>query len=188
MKSAIRDSLFFVASLLAGCALPRQGGDAGGTVFSWGQRLPTVYVYQDLIPAENSDAKIEIASVEPVGKDLFLVFSVLFKKDRLPQRVTVEDVTGVAPELFVDDRNPKFMSGALVGNAHVWTWQMGPLAASNWSPAWLHESEHSLRVYRVTIVTGDGRRTVLRQGTDYPVDVKQYIIDALPAAAPGQTE
>jgi len=131
-----------------------------------------------------------VAGLKLVNPDVYLVFSLYSKKGTLPRRVTVEDVAGSAAELFVDDRHPKFIVNPLKPSSETktWVWQMGPLVRTRWRPTWLHDPDESVRVYRFTVVTGDGREVVLNQGMSYPAPVKQYLLKTLPEATPKKSD
>jgi len=171
-----------LVALAAGCALPHYHPDLHkGELVAWDQNLDGTFVFNNFIPADSADARVVIASIEPVGPDLYLVFRVLFKKGVPPRSIQAEDVSDSDPELFVDDQNPGFAIDPAKPslNTRLWEWRMGPLAAIAWRPDWLREPSDTLRTYRFTIVTAGGHKVVLRQATDYPFAVKQFILRKL---------
>jgi hypothetical protein len=172
--------------LLAGCTMPQYGTYTHQVDVAGGETVNIAFAGGRPVPAENDDFRVGVAGLKLVGRDVYLVFSLYSKNGTLPRRVTVEDVAGTSPEQFVDDRNPKFIIDPRKPGAssRTWAWQMGPLVRTQWRPPWFHDPDVSVRVYRFTVVTGDGRQVVLDQGTNYPAQVKEFILKSLPEAPP----
>jgi len=154
-----------------------------GELLAWDQNLDGTFVFNNFIPADSADARVVIASIEPSGQHLYLVFRVLFKKGVPPRSITAEDASDSGPEIFVDDQHPNFAidPGNPSLNTKLWEWRLGPLSATGWRPDWLDEPSDTQRTYRFTIITASGHRVVLRQATDYPFAVKQFILHKLSA-------
>jgi hypothetical protein len=190
MPHTIRRLLLPFIVLFAGCENQQYGTFTRDVDIAGGETLKVAFEYGAPIPAENDDLKVIFASLKPLGPDLFQLFSLQVKNGRLPQSVTVEDVAGDAPELFVEDRHPQFFVDKAKPNAktNLWTWISPSLVKQGWRPAWLNEPDDSFRVYRFTVVTGDGRTLVLYQTTRYPFFIKQLIIKTLGADQPKKDE
>jgi hypothetical protein len=155
-----------------------------------GQTLTVAFWHGQPVQVEDDDVKIIIAGLRPVGRDLFQLFSFQVKKGQLPRRVTIEDVAGDTRELFVDDLHPKFHVNPKKPDekTNVWSWVSPPLSYRNWKPQWIHEPDDSVRVYRFTIVTADGRKLVEDQAVQYPFVIKQLIVRTLGTEAPKKDE
>jgi hypothetical protein len=179
-----------ILTLLAGCVMPQYGTFTHPVDIAGGETIQVPFIAGRPIPAEDDDFRVVIASMRPVGPDLYLLFSLYSKNGSLPRRVIVEDVAGTEPELFVDDHNPEFVAdprNPTVGT-RTWAWKMGPLIRTNWRPTWFHDPDESVRVYRFTVTTADGRTVVLYQGTSYPAPVKAFILKSLPEAPQRRTD
>ncbi len=181
---------FLLLGLLAGCLMPQYGTYTHPVDIVGGETFNVAFNAGRPVLAEDDDFRVGVAGLKLVVPDVYLVFSLYSKKGTLPRRVTVEDVAGNTAELFVDDRHPRFIVNPLKPNSDTktWVWQLGPLIRSQWRPTWFHEPDESVRVYRFTVVTSDGRQVVLNQGMSYPAPVKQFILKALPESAPKRTD
>ena len=154
--------------LLAGCAtgtisikMPISGGDI----------VPLELGKGGFVHAENDDFKIEKALIVLDGKTKQGTFSAEFlaKTGRTPQSVEVVDVSDDTPKPFTTDTHPT------LNKDQKWTWQSDPFTPDPANAKWLFEIENSVRVYRFTIVTSDGRRLVMYEGASYPAFIKTYI-------------
>jgi hypothetical protein len=186
----LRRFALFLSALLAGCVMPQYGTFTRDVEVVGGQTMHFPFVRGLPIPAENNDCRVVIASMRPVGQEIFLLFSLYFKTGKAPQRVTVEDISGTGPELFVDDRSPRFVvdTNHPSVSTRTWAWEKGPLSATNWRPTWFHDPDETVRVYRFTVVTSDGRTVILYQPTSYTEIVKKFILQQLPDSAPKKTD
>jgi hypothetical protein len=142
------------------------------------------------VMAENDDVRIIIASIVPLDGHLIQLFSFTEKRGKLPRSVKVEDATAESPETFVDDQNPQFdpVARAPKTNTPIWKWSSGPLDKIGWNSPWLHDPDETLRVYRFTIVTSDGRKLVMDQVTPYAAFVKTHILKELGPEPPRKDE
>jgi hypothetical protein len=182
----IRRLIFPCFALLAGCEMQQFGTFSREVDIEGGQTITVGFAHGMPVPTEDDDVRVIIASLRPAGKDLFQLFSFVVKNGQLPQRVTVEDVAGDRPELFVDDRNPSFFVDPKKPDAksNIWAWHSPPLTSIHWEPAWLHEGDDSVRVYRFTIIMHDGRKLVEYQAARYTFGIKQLILKTLGTDAP----
>jgi hypothetical protein len=190
MPLTLRWLLIPCAALIAGCEMQQYGTFTRDVDIAGGETLKVSFEYGMPVPAQNDDARVVIASLKPANGGLYQLFSFLEKKGRLPRRVTVEDVAGETAELFVDDLHPKFLVDPRAPDkkTYTWSWISPSLESIGWKPAWLHEPDESVRMYRFTIVADDGRTIVLYQATRYPAVVKEAILKTLGNDRPAKDE
>jgi len=102
-------------------------------------------------------------------KNFTYLFSFQAKHDhaQTPRSVKVDDVTDDVAVNLVDDPHP------VLNKESVWAKQVGPIDPDR--IPWLAEIENSVRIFRFTIVTADGRTLVLYQGASEPAVVKKYL-------------
>jgi hypothetical protein len=72
---------------------------------------------------------------------------------------------------LVDDQHP------VLNKEGIWTTTIGPIDADK--IPWLIEIENSIRIFRFTIVTSDGRTLLLYQAASYPAAIKKYFREEL---------
>jgi len=172
-----------VFALLAGCGtgtysitMPISGGDT----------VPLELNHGGIAPAENDDFKINAARLafDPRSKTANFDFGFTVKRGTAPLRVVVDDVSDDAPAtLYQTDK-------VTLDNGN-WKVKMPSFTPDQKNTKWLFEIESSIRVYRFTFVTPDGRSEIMYQGFNYPAFLKELIRQQLnpnpsatPAAAP----
>lgn len=162
-------ALLLASSLFAaGCV---SSGDVYVMVPIVGGEKLRVPLSQAAPSAKSDDFEVGGANFEPAGPgQQALTFTGKLKllKPATLRRVTIEDVAGEKPVLVVDDPSPQ-PEGA------VWKGLATPLTLSDPRLTWLPSLENSIRVYRFTIETADGRKTVLNQPAMFPAIVKVQI-------------
>jgi hypothetical protein len=170
--------------------MPQYGTFTRAVPIVGGESVQVQFVHGFAAVAENDDFRVGIVGMRPVGQNVFLLFSLYSKHGVLPRRVKVEDISETGPEVFVDDLHPTFVAdpNSPGGLSRTWAWQKGPLIQTDWRPTWFHEPDETVRMYRFTVVTGDGRTEVLDQAMSYPDPVKKFILKALPDKAPAKTD
>jgi hypothetical protein len=169
--------------LLAGCSMPQFGTFTREVDVVGGDSVQVDFNRMGAVMAENDDVKINFATIAPSGQTFIQFFSFTEKRGKLPRSVKVEDVTAEGPETFVDDQNPRFTVNAKT-KASIWKWESPSLKEIGWMPQWLHDPDETLRLYRFTIVTSDGRKLVMDQVTSYPAFVKTRILKNLGSDGP----
>jgi hypothetical protein len=188
MRTVPARGLFLLLLLMAlpGCQMAQYGTFTREVPLAGGQTEQVQFVHGLAVTAENEDFRVGVAGLRPAGQNIFLLFSIYSKRDALPRRVKVEDVSENGAEVFVDDLHPGFLAdpNSPGGVTRTWAWQKGPLIATDWRPTWFHDPDESVRLYRFTIVTSDGREEVLDQAMSYPASVKKFILKALPDKLP----
>ena len=155
----------FAILILAGCA----SGDVGMVCpISGGETVTIVLTPKGPTPAENDDFKVVESVVSPniAQKQFVYSFSLLAKTGKAPKHVTIDDVSEEKVELLVDDAAPKLDA------KQVWKQDTPPRTAADPRLAWLYHEGNSPRVYRITIVTDDGRRLVMYHLSVFPVFIK----------------
>jgi len=166
------------ALAFGGCVIPAYNTFTRSFPISGGESVEFTFT-NGLVPQENADAKVPPASLEVrrAVKTLAYTFAFIEKTGHAPRSVVVEDVSGAAPEILVEDDHP-----ALVRNA--WLGVSGPKTAEDPRLGWLNEPDDSYRIYRLTIVTWDGRRLVMYTAAGYLPSVKANLRAALGMEAP----
>jgi hypothetical protein len=93
--------------------------------------------------------------------------------------VKVEDVSDNAPVTWLEDSRPALSAGR-------WEMRSRAFGAGDRSSDWLHEIEPSVRIFRFTIVTADGRTLVMYQAAVFQNDIKDSVNRQLvpPPASP----
>jgi hypothetical protein len=168
---------------MAGCAMPQYGIYTREVDAVGGETVRVEFNRAGPVMAENDDVRIIIASIVPFDGHLIQLFRFAEKRGKLPRSVKVEDVTAEAPEVFVDEKNPKFFINPKKSDIkNIWEWRSAPLDKIGWKAIWLYDPDETLRIYRFTIVTSDGRKLVMNQVTPYPAFVKTRLLKELPDA------
>lgn len=113
------------------------------------------------IPTENADVKIEVTGFMVDGKEKQVVYTFGFteKNHATPRSVKVEDVTGPTAEVLVDAAAPQ------LDPQGYWKGDAKPLNKGDPGLAWLDASGDTIKVFRFTIVTADGRELVMYQAS-----------------------
>jgi len=165
---SIRNPLALALALaLGGCVIPAYNTFTRSFTISGGGTVEFTFT-NGLVPEENADAKLVPASLEvkPSVKTLTYKFLFFEKTGNAPRSVVVEDVSGPAPEILVEDDHPALIKKAWLGTS-------GPKTADDPRLGWLNEPDDSFRIYRVTIVTSDGRRLVMYTAAGYAAPAKE---------------
>jgi hypothetical protein len=118
--------------------------------------------------AENSDVKIESAGfvADRAKQEIVFVFGFREKKMEWPRSVTVEDVTGDNAELLLTDTTPRLARDG------TWKGTAAPLRKGDPGLAWLEKSGDTFKVFRLTIITADGRKLVMFQAAIWGAALK----------------
>jgi len=185
---------------MAGCLTTGTGGLSKNATISGGEQVRIDFDNHGVVHAEDDDIRIETAVLKPEitvranvtrvspddgnriaremdldgdgadfeGKKVWYQFTFRVKHEHVqtPRSVKVEDVTDDAPVVWVTDEHPTLNANG------VWLARIGPMDPDRMP--WLNEIKSSLRVYRFTIVTSDGRTHILYEGASYPARVKKF--------------
>ena len=165
--------------LLAGCAT---GSYSINMPISGGQTVPLELTTTGMLHGENDDFRIDAAvyQFDPKVKNGTYLFAFLVKKRGAPRSVKVDDVTDDEPKNLYQTDQIKVQDGH-------WKQRTESFVPDQQNLKWIFEIENSIRVYRFTIVTADGRTDVLYEGCNYMGFVKELIRKSLAenaAAAP----
>lgn len=161
-----------LAGLLGGCA--GGGGDVFAVVPVVGGEKLRVPLSQQIPSARTAEVEVAGVRFEPHPQKDALALRCELKrlKPITLSRITVEDVAGEQPVLLIDDRAPH-----LEGN--VWKSAAGPLGKDDAKIAWLVSLENTIRVYRFTVETAEGRKIVLHQPAFFPGFLKEQMRQTL---------
>jgi hypothetical protein len=95
-------------------------------------------------------------------------FSIRVKRPTPLADIKIEEVSGNAPVLVLEDRQPHL-------DHTYWTKQSALVPASPQALPWLYDPETTLRIFRVTITDISGRRSVLYQPASFNHKAKEAI-------------
>lgn len=154
--------------LATGCAT--KGARPQAFTIAGGQQIELPIAQDGAPPTENADLRIEVTGFmldEDRGEVLY-AFGFTEKTGRAPQRVRVDDVTGPAAEILVIDETP-----ALEKN--YWKGTALPRKKGDPGLAWLTEDGSTIKIFRFTVTTHDGRSLVMHQAAVWPGDAKPLI-------------
>jgi hypothetical protein len=123
-------------------------------------------------PAENDRVGISEASLQAVNFDgnyyVRWTFAIRPKQALELAAIRIEDVTGAAPVLLVNDVAPRQESG-------FWRENAGLMEVSSASAGWLLDPKETVSVFRFTISEPNGQTYVLYQGVRESPAAKQMI-------------
>jgi len=158
-------------ALLSGCVAPGMGGLSMNVTISGGETIRIDFDHGAIVHPENEDVQIITAILEPHLKEKNFTYLFSFQAKhghaQTPRSVKVDDVTDDTPVSLVDDPYPAY------NKESVWASRVGPFDSDK--IPWLVEIENSVRIFRFTIVTADGRTLVLYQGASYPAFIKKSL-------------
>jgi len=171
-------------AVLAGCSVNTTGDMTLKIPISGGILASVNFSKGSPVFAETDAIRIEKANFVQTSKELsgHYDFGFYEKKGDVPRRVTVDDVTDPdeSPVPWVDDEHPQLKAGHWEGGTRM-------IAFDEKALQWLRELDTSIRVYRFTIVNGDGSSTVIYDAGVYPAVVKEFFKKQIDdAAAPPQ--
>ena len=112
------------------------------------------------LPAKAGGLEVKLAAfmIDADKKQLNFQMSLLVENGRTPRQIKVEDVTDEVAVLLVEDANPKLAQ-------NVWQASAAPIPFADPRLKWVLEIGDSLRIYRFTVVTADGKTVELLQGS-----------------------
>lgn len=106
--------------------------------------------------------------VNAAAKAVNYVFDFTVSDGRPPRNVTVEDVTDSDAVMMAEDDRPS------LADKH-WHFVSPSMTSTDSSLGWLLNIEQTMRIYRFTVVTADGRKVVLYQAEPYSQPLKSAI-------------
>jgi len=144
-------SWLLAALLLGGCVVPAYTTFTRSFTISGGQTLEFAFSGGGIVPAENNDVKIGLASFQfnSPPKTIVYTFTFTSKTGRAPRSVVVEDVSGAKSEILIEDDHP-VLGGK---DGRLWARDSGTKTRPDPRLDWLDEPDESFRIYRFTIVT-----------------------------------
>jgi hypothetical protein len=163
-------------ALLSGCVAPGMGGVSMTPTIAGGQKVRIDFDnHGSIVDGEDEDVRIVSGLLVPhlKEKNFTYLFSFQAKHGHVqaPRSVQVDDVTDDVALSLVDDQHPA------LNKTGIWTTSIGPVDPDK--VPWLLEIENSVRIFRFTIVTADGRTLVLYQAASYPAAIKKYFREQL---------
>ena len=152
-------ALFAIAG---GCAT---GDYAFVTTIASGQRIQIPLKNGSPERAKKGNVTIMHAGLVPSGtpetKALNYLFGLEDRSPKPPTEVRVEDVTEDHAVLMVEDKNPTLKQ-------NFWSATSKLYSGSDPEMEWISHLDNSMRVFRFTITSADGTKTVLDQGWMVP--------------------
>lgn len=147
------------AFVLGGCAT--NSDSMRSFTIAGGQTVTLLVSPSGAVRTENADVKIEITgfTLDGVPKEVVYTFGLTEKNRAVPRSVKVEDVTGSTAEILVEDKSPQLESG------EYWQGSATPRKRGDVGLAWLNERGDTIKIFRFTIVTADGRELVMHQAS-----------------------
>jgi hypothetical protein len=153
-------ALGFVAALLAGCAT----GDVSLVVpVSGGGKFPVPIARGLARPTEidGFTLKAPLFTLSDEKTRLVYLFEFSDPKGRALQSVRVEDISDAKPLLLLEEAMP-------TSNQGLWRGVSRPVSPGEEGLKWIYSIDNTVRVFRFTIVTADGRSVVANQGALFP--------------------
>lgn len=161
-------ALLGLLAVAAGCA---SKVFSYATTVSGGEQLRFTFEAGRAAPVKAEGFQILDAGIRPDMETKKVVCGFLFfdeNPNRALQSVRVEDVTEEQPVLLIDDLAPKV-------EKQRWSGLTKQFGAESPEIKWVFYIADSVRVYRFTITTADGRKVVLHQAAMVPAWVKGVI-------------
>jgi hypothetical protein len=161
-----------IRRLILGCCLGALLGCAASRLtvklpISGGEYVPIQFSRGAALHAENDDLRVvdAVFMVDAASKRALYFAGIIVKDGRPPRSVKVEDVTDDQPVTFVEDDHPRLAD-------KEWKCTSDPFVPDQNTAAWLSQIEDTIRMYRFTVVTADGRTEVLYEAHGYTAVVK----------------
>lgn len=168
-------SRFLSAALLLGLLVAGAGCASKefsyATTVAGGERLRFTFVAGQPSPVKAEGFEILDAGIRPEAAEKKVICRFQFRDEnanRTLQSVRVEDVTEEEALVLIDDLAPKL-------DKQRWVAVTKPFDATSPEIKWVFYIADSVRVYRFTITTADGRKVVMHQAAMVPAWVKGAI-------------
>jgi hypothetical protein len=122
------------------------------------------------VPAEVEGYRVKEALLLPSKEPRkgFYVFDIIANHPSAISRIQVDDVSDEKVMPALDDEHPKFVNNQWHGESPV-------IDADDARLQWLFQIPPSLRVYRFTLTTNDGRTLKMYHVAAYPAPVKAVL-------------
>jgi hypothetical protein len=160
-----------VLGALAGCSVGNGGDITLKIPIAGGGLAAIMFSNGSPVPAEDTRIRIEKSIFAQEGKSLTgrYVFGRYEKTGDVPRRITIDDVTETdeKPVNWVDDNHPQLKDGHWESRGRL-------IGFDDSAVRWMLELDPSIRIYRVTIVNGDGSTDVIYDAALYPAVLKEY--------------
>jgi hypothetical protein len=123
------------------------------------------------LPSENADVKIEVTGfmLDAAKSELIYGFGFNEKKNQIPKKVVVDDVTGPYPVTLVTDDTPE------LGANGYWKGSSSPKKAGDQNLDWVLVGGNTEKVFQFTITTADNRVMTIYQASIWPAQAKPII-------------
>jgi hypothetical protein len=168
-----------LAGSLAGCA---QLQHTTTVTVSGGQPVKLTRVGDNFAQAENERFVVTesgLTTFRQGGRNFIRwQFTIRAKQAGNLARVRVEDVDGSQPVLILEDDAPELENT-------YWTKQSALIPANPQAVPWLYEAQPTLRVFRVLVVEGGGRQSLLYQPANFTKKAKDAIRYQMGPEIPG---
>jgi hypothetical protein len=134
------------------------------------------------LPVETDDFRIEVAGyvLDAENRELAYTFALRSKHKTAPRSVTVEDVSGAAPEMLVSDSAPD------ISTEGVWKGNSIPKQRFDPSIGWVTDLGDTIRVFRFQVITADGRPYIIHQAAIWPGEAKAFVREIMGYDTPDQ--
>lgn len=157
--------------VVAGCAAPGMGGWSMHREIAGGQSVDIQFGKRGPVPGEDDAVRLNPVVFVLDDKNPRLAaykFSLVEKNGKVPDRITVEDVSDDKPVFWVNDGSPRLVDDQ-------WTFRTPFLQVTPVAFGWLNEIDNGVRVYRFTIYQSDGSKDVLYDASNYPASMKAFL-------------
>lgn len=155
-------------TLAAGCAT--KAAKPQTFTIAGGQQIELPITNDGAPPTENADFKIEVTGFmldEDRGEVLY-AFGFTKKTGPALQRVRVDDVTGPTAEILVIDETPTL-------EKNYWKGTALPRKKGDPGLVWLTQDGNTIKIFRFTLTTHDGRSLVMHQAAVWPGEAKPLL-------------
>jgi len=158
------------AAALAGCAAPFTNSNTVLIPIAGGKTTEMSFNSRGPVLRSGGGVQLVTAGLFPAAdrKHVDYVFEFSLKGGAAPKRVTIEDMTEDPTQVLVDDTAPRLNNG-------YWKATTPTLDPKDRGTIWLTQVDDSVRVFRFTVVLGDGTSVVLDQAAVYPGPLKAAI-------------
>lgn len=163
-------ALLGLVALLAGCAMPMTSSNTYLVPMTNGETLTMSYNSQGVVKQSADGVTVVQADLMPAAdkKTIHYAFEFAVKAGLAVREVTVQDMTDDPIQVLAHDTAP------VLAKNH-WKFSTPPLDPKAHGLEWLIQLDETIRVFRFTVILGDGTKVVLDQPAVEPVVIKQLI-------------
>jgi len=156
--------------ILAGCLAPGMGSLSMNPTIAGGEKVRVDFDGKgQVILPENSDIQMlsPVLRIDSKLKQARYGFGFVVKTNQAPKKIIVEDVSDETPVTWAVDTQPELKD-------RHWIWDTRFFEPTEKNLQWVYQLDGSVRIFRFTITTADGRTLVMYGATNYIAMVKTY--------------